>query len=167
MVYAGAVEEGVERVRPASHVSRIVAHLARQGKARCGLIFRAIAEAFVSPERKRLYAAPDTLGQIFSFDMLFCDFDAKDFRRVIERQLRLAKQYQTGSTWVLSSHDVSCRVNGADDRSFGTVTGTASLHTARPTWRLSCNTTASGCARMARPCLATETRGRGERKQRH
>jgi alpha-glucosidase len=67
---------------------------------------RAIAEAFVSPERKRLYAAPETLGQIFSFDMLFCDFDAEVFKRVIERQLQLSKQYKTGSTWVLSSHDV-------------------------------------------------------------
>lgn len=39
--------------------------------------------------------------------MLFCDFDAKDFRRVIKRQLALSQQYKTGSTWVLSSHDVS------------------------------------------------------------
>lgn len=53
---------------------------------------------------------------------MFCNFDAADYRQVIERQMQLDKEHHTGSTWVLSTHDVSlhfphpCNPDKADDK---------------------------------------------------
>ncbi len=66
----------------------------------------AVAEAWVAPERRPRYASPQGLGQAFNFDLLQADFDAAQFRSVIESNLRLAAASGSSSTWVLSNHDV-------------------------------------------------------------
>ena len=65
----------------------------------------AVAEAFVPPDRKHLYAAADGLGQIFNFDLLFSNYNINEYREVIERNLRLSEQSGSSNTWVLSNHD--------------------------------------------------------------
>ncbi|MDR1633786.1 MAG: glycoside hydrolase family 13 protein [Bifidobacteriaceae bacterium] len=67
----------------------------------------AVAEAWTDdPARRARYAQPDGLGQAFNFDLLWAAFDAAEFRRVIERDLALARASGSSSTWVLSNHDV-------------------------------------------------------------
>lgn len=66
----------------------------------------AVAEAWVAPSRIPLYASPTSLGQAFNFDLLEADFDAGQFRRVVEDNLALAARSGSSSTWVLSNHDV-------------------------------------------------------------
>ena len=66
----------------------------------------AVAEAFSAPERRALYARPTGLGQAFNFDLLKADFDATQFREVVEFCLAQAAQVGSSSTWVLSNHDV-------------------------------------------------------------
>lgn len=137
--------------------------MSREGRRLNG---RAIAEAFVSPERKRLYAAPETLGQIFSFDMLFCDFSAEVFKGVIERQLQLSKQYKTGSIWVLSSHDVGLAVDVADDRSFVMRIDMAYLHTVSKTCSPFCFTIVNGSTPRANRWSWTGQEGSGGQERR-
>ena len=67
----------------------------------------AVAECWVAPDRKHLYAAADGLGQAFSFDMLLCNFDAERYRQCIETSLEGARRARSSTTWVLSNHDVS------------------------------------------------------------
>ncbi len=66
----------------------------------------AVAEAFSAPERRALYARPTGLGQAFNFDLLKADFDATEFREVVEFCLAQAATVGSSSTWVLSNHDV-------------------------------------------------------------
>ncbi len=66
----------------------------------------AVAEALVAPSRVPLYASPTSLGQAFNFDLLEADFDAGQFRQVVEDNLALAARSGSSSTWVLSNHDV-------------------------------------------------------------
>ena len=66
----------------------------------------AVAEAWVDKARVPLYASRDSLGQAFNFDLLQADFDAGQFRRVVQDNLELARASGSSSTWVLSNHDV-------------------------------------------------------------
>ncbi len=66
----------------------------------------AVAEAWVLPERRGRYASQGGLGQAFNFDLLRANWDAAEFRQIIDRNLRLAATAGSSSTWVLSNHDV-------------------------------------------------------------
>ncbi|WP_423919458.1 alpha-amylase family glycosyl hydrolase [Frigoribacterium sp. 2-23] len=66
----------------------------------------AVAEAWVARERVSLYARPTELGQAFNFELTRAEFDATEFRTIIESNLELAAQSGASSTWVLSNHDV-------------------------------------------------------------
>jgi alpha-glucosidase len=66
----------------------------------------AVAEAWVAPARVPLYASATSLGQAFNFDLLEADFEATQFRQVVENNLALAARSGSSSTWVLSNHDV-------------------------------------------------------------
>ena len=68
---------------------------------------RAVAEAWVAPDRKHLYASKKGLGQIFSFDMLVANFSEKEYRALIEAGQKMSQNQETSTTWVLSNHDVS------------------------------------------------------------
>ncbi|WWC66734.1 uncharacterized protein I206_100639 [Kwoniella pini CBS 10737] len=65
----------------------------------------AVAECWVAPDRKPMYASQEGLGQAFSFDMMLCNFDAKEYRDCIEHSLKDSKQAGSSTTWVLSNHD--------------------------------------------------------------
>jgi len=66
----------------------------------------AVAEAWVAPARVPLYASATSLGQAFNFDLLEADFDAAQFRQIVQHNLDLAARSGSSSTWVLSNHDV-------------------------------------------------------------
>lgn len=66
----------------------------------------AVAEAWVAPNRKHLYASSEGLGQAFSFDMLICPYNATKYKETIEGSLRFAKESGSSTTWVFSNHDV-------------------------------------------------------------
>ena len=66
----------------------------------------AVAEAWVTAERRVLYARADELGQAFNFDLLETEWDAAQFHATIAENLHLAATTSTSSTWVLSNHDV-------------------------------------------------------------
>ena len=65
----------------------------------------AVAEAWVHPSRLARYASPEGLGQAFNFDLLRADWDAGQFRKVIDENVTDARGHGTSTTWVLSSHD--------------------------------------------------------------
>lgn len=83
-------------------------------------VSRAVAEAWVAPDQKPLYASSEGLGQTFSFDILLCNFDAGEYRQCIKSSLEGSKKSNSTTTWVLSNHDVSpicpslCQVDLAD-----------------------------------------------------
>lgn len=66
----------------------------------------AVAEAWVHASRRPRYASPKGLGQAFNFDLLQADFDAREFREIITRNLLEAAATGASSTWVFSNHDV-------------------------------------------------------------
>ncbi|WVO22458.1 uncharacterized protein IAS62_003788 [Cryptococcus decagattii] len=66
----------------------------------------AVAEAWVAPDQKPLYASSEGLGQTFSFDILLCNFDADEYRQCIKSSLEGSKKSNSTTTWVLSNHDV-------------------------------------------------------------
>ncbi|GAB2453433.1 glycoside hydrolase family 13 protein [Xylanimonas ulmi] len=66
----------------------------------------AVAEAWVSADRRLRYTAPGSLDQAFGFDLLRAPWDASAFRRVIAESYDLADRSGAPPTWVLSSHDV-------------------------------------------------------------
>jgi alpha-glucosidase len=66
----------------------------------------AVAEAWVPAERRARYASPEGLGQAFNFDLLKAEWDAVEFRTIIEDNLRQAGLSGASSTWVFSNHDV-------------------------------------------------------------
>jgi alpha-glucosidase len=65
-----------------------------------------VAEAWVESSRRHRYASPEGLGQAFNFDLLEANFDAKEFRRIVDENLALAALSGSSTTWVLSNHDV-------------------------------------------------------------
>ena len=65
-----------------------------------------VAEAWVSSERRPLYASAEGLGQAFNFDLLEADFDAAQFRDIVSFNLGLSEASGSSSTWVFSNHDV-------------------------------------------------------------
>lgn len=68
----------------------------------------AVAEAWVAtPERRARYASAEGLGQAFNFDLLVADFDAAQFRVIIDDNLQQAQRSGSSTTWVLSNHDVT------------------------------------------------------------
>jgi alpha-glucosidase len=68
----------------------------------------AVAEAWVeTPERRAKYASPEGLGQAFSFDLLVADFEAEQFRKIIDDNLEQVRLTGSTTTWVLSNHDVT------------------------------------------------------------
>ncbi|WP_235020016.1 glycoside hydrolase family 13 protein [Ruania rhizosphaerae] len=66
----------------------------------------AVAEAWVPAHRRARYASAEGLGQAFNFDLLQAPFEAEAFRDVIARNLDLAAQSGSSTTWVLSNHDL-------------------------------------------------------------
>jgi alpha-glucosidase len=66
----------------------------------------AVAEAWVPPHRRALYARPSELGQAFEFALLESPWRAADFAEAIRVNLELAASVGSSSTWVLSNHDV-------------------------------------------------------------
>jgi alpha-glucosidase len=67
------------------------------------LTLRAVAEAWVASDRKHLYASSSGLGQSFSFDMLMCNYDCKEFKDTITQSLKDAASADGSTTWVFSS----------------------------------------------------------------
>lgn len=66
----------------------------------------AVAEAWVHPNRRFAYAAPDELGQVFNFDLLTASFAAGSYRETVQRNLEFSAESGSSNTWVLSNHDV-------------------------------------------------------------
>ncbi|MDR1450276.1 MAG: glycoside hydrolase family 13 protein [Propionibacteriaceae bacterium] len=67
----------------------------------------AVGEAWLSDhDRLARYARPDSLGQVFDFDLLRADFDARAYRDRIAPALARAAHLGSSLTWVLSNHDV-------------------------------------------------------------
>jgi alpha-glucosidase len=78
----------------------------------------AVAEAWVEPTRRHRYAAPTSLGQAFNFDLLRANFDAAEFRAIIDHNLESVTVTGSSNTWVFSNHDVvrhATRYGLADD----------------------------------------------------
>jgi alpha-glucosidase len=65
----------------------------------------AVAEANVSAEALVKYASPEELGQSFNFELLNADFEAAEFKKVIDRSLVSAKKNGSSTTWCLNNHD--------------------------------------------------------------
>jgi len=65
----------------------------------------AVAEAYVPADRLALYASADELGQAFNFELLNANFNATEFKTVIDRGLTQAKVLGSSSTWCLNNHD--------------------------------------------------------------
>ncbi|MFC5931749.1 alpha-amylase [Cryobacterium melibiosiphilum] len=66
----------------------------------------AVAEAWVAPHRRALYARPSELGQAFEFALLEAPWSAAAFETAIRENLALSASVGSSSTWVLSNHDV-------------------------------------------------------------
>lgn len=84
-----------------------------------------VAEAWVPPHRAALYASKEELGQAFNFELLKADFNAHQFRSIIEKNVREASGHDSSITWVFSNHDVvrhttryglTAHENSADDQ---------------------------------------------------
>ena len=65
----------------------------------------AVAEAYVPADRLALYASADELGQAFNFELLNANFNAHEFKNVIDRGITQAKALGSSSTWCLNNHD--------------------------------------------------------------
>jgi alpha-glucosidase len=72
---------------------------------------RAVAEAWVASDRKHLYASSSGLGQSFSFDMLMCNYDCKEFKDTITQSLKDAQSADGSTTWVFSSSSPPSHLN--------------------------------------------------------
>lgn len=66
----------------------------------------AVAEAWVEPTRRHRYALPTSLGQAFNFDLLRANFDAGEFRAIIDHNIQSVGTTGSSNTWVFSNHDV-------------------------------------------------------------
>lgn len=65
-----------------------------------------VAEAVVHPTRVARYLQPGGYHQSFNFDLLETDWDAPQFRRSVERSIRVVENTPALATWVVSNHDV-------------------------------------------------------------
>lgn len=65
-----------------------------------------VAEAWLEPERGRLYVRPDEMHQSFNFSFLVTPWHAPELRRTIESSLASDGLVGAPTTWVLSNHDV-------------------------------------------------------------
>ena len=65
----------------------------------------AVAEAYVPADRLAKYASPDELGQAFNFELLEANFNAHEYKTVIDRGITQAKAQGSSSTWCLNNHD--------------------------------------------------------------
>lgn len=66
-----------------------------------------VAEAWVpDPERIARYVREDEMHQAFNFNFLTSDWEAADYREVIDTSLRTNDAVGAPTTWVLSNHDV-------------------------------------------------------------
>jgi alpha-glucosidase len=65
----------------------------------------AVAEASVPPSRLVKYASPDELGQSFNFELFDANFNASEFKLIIDRALVNAKKNGSSTTWCLNNHD--------------------------------------------------------------
>ena len=78
----------------------------------------AVAEAWVEPSRRYRYALPTSLGQAFNFDLLRANFDADEFRAIVDHNIQSVAVTGSSNTWVFSNHDVvrhATRYGLADD----------------------------------------------------
>jgi alpha-glucosidase len=66
----------------------------------------AVAEAWVEPSRRYRYALPTSLGQAFNFDLLRANFDADEFRAIVDHNIQSVGVTGSSNTWVFSNHDV-------------------------------------------------------------
>jgi alpha-glucosidase len=65
-----------------------------------------VAEAWVQPERLADYLRPDEYHQSFNFALLDAEWDAAEWRGIIERSLAAAVAVGSTPTWTLANHDV-------------------------------------------------------------
>jgi alpha-glucosidase len=65
----------------------------------------AVAEANVSAEALVKYASTEELGQSFNFELLEANFNAHDFKTIIDRAIVSAKKNGSSTTWCLNNHD--------------------------------------------------------------
>ena len=65
-----------------------------------------VAEAWVRPERVGLYLASDQYHQSFNFALLEAEWDATEWKSVIDTAFQAAVESGSTPTWVLSNHDV-------------------------------------------------------------
>lgn len=65
----------------------------------------AVAEANVSAEVLVKYASIDELGQSFNFELLEANFNAHEFKVIIDRALVGPKKTGSSTTWCLNNHD--------------------------------------------------------------
>jgi alpha-glucosidase len=81
-----------------------------------------VAEAWVADwGRLSRYLRPDEFHQVFDFDFLECDWDARQLRTAIDESLEGARSVGSIPTWVLSNHDLVRHATR-----FGLPPGTAS-----------------------------------------
>ena len=66
----------------------------------------AVAESWVPHSRKFLYASPDSLGQVFNFDLVAAEWGAEDYKKVVDQNVEFERESGSSSTWVLSNHDI-------------------------------------------------------------
>jgi len=65
-----------------------------------------VAEAWVRPERVPLYLAPDQYHQSFNFTLLEAEWDAQQWKSIIDASIAEVGSCGSAPTWVLSNHDV-------------------------------------------------------------
>ena len=65
----------------------------------------AVAEANVSAVASAKYSSPEELGQSFNFELLDANFNAVEFKTIIDRSIFYAKQAGSSTTWCLNNHD--------------------------------------------------------------
>jgi alpha-glucosidase len=65
----------------------------------------AVAEANVSAEALVKYASTEELGQSFNFELLEANFNAHDFKTIIDRAINSSKKNGSSTTWCLNNHD--------------------------------------------------------------
>jgi alpha-glucosidase len=66
----------------------------------------AVAESWVPHSRKFLYASPESLGQVFNFDLVASEWGAADYKKVVDQNVEFERESGSSSTWVLSNHDI-------------------------------------------------------------
>jgi alpha-glucosidase len=65
----------------------------------------AVAESYVPADRLALYASPEELGQAFNFELLSANFNANEYKTVVDRAFKQAKSIGSSTTWCLNNHD--------------------------------------------------------------